>query len=442
MQAVPAYVLYVRVAGLLVALALTLATPPLPALADQPSPSSAPTVSPPPKPPPSSPPSPSPSPTASPGATPEPTPSVAPEVEAIDATVADRMRRTIAATSLAERIDAQRRLAEAEREFLVREIARIREERAGTARRLADLRQQLAEKRAVLDRLMEETYKSSRVSPLEALLRRVSIVDALIHVDDLARLSVKQRDTTLELREIERRLALEHDAAQRREADLLDLQASVAAKDASLRKLASWADALVRAAESGAASDARIEVLRELADEVAREHEATERVIAEIAQRAGGALPSPGRWTWPLNGVVTQEFGPSALTLEPPMTYRGVAYPHFHDGIDIAAALGAPVRAVARGRVAFVGHLGGAMVVIVAHQDGLISLYGHLDDAALRPAARVGDTVEAGQTIGAVGLTGLTTGPHLHLSLRKGTEPLDPRGVLGTPPTSLPSSRP
>jgi murein DD-endopeptidase MepM/ murein hydrolase activator NlpD len=128
---------------------------------------------------------------------------------------------------------------------------------------------------------------------------------------------------------------------------------------------------------------------------------------------------------------VSQEFGPTALALEPPLTYRGVSYPHFHDGVDVAGSLGAPVRAVARGRVAFVGHLpGGAMVVIVAHDGGLISLYGHLDDTVLRPSVRAGDTVEAGQRIGSIGMTGLTTGPHLHFSLRKGTEPIDPRTHL------------
>lgn len=351
-----------------------------------------------------------------------------PEVEAVDAAVAEQMRRAIAATSLAERIDAQRRLAVAERDLLLREIDRIREQQAAAAKREADLARELAEDRAQLQRLVEETYKASRVSTLEALLRRGSLLDALVHVDDLARLTAKQRETVERLREGERRLAGERAAMERQAGDIVTLQASVAAKDAQLRKLGAWAGGLVA---RGGASNAEIDLLRELADAVAREHEETERLIAEIAKRAGEILPSLDRWTWPLDGPITQEFGPSALVLEPPMTYRGVAYPHFHDGIDIAAALGSPVRAVARGRVAFVGHLaGGAMVVIVAHADGLISLYGHLDDAVLRPPVRAGDTVEAGQTLGTVGMTGLTTGPHLHFSLHRITEPVDPRSVL------------
>ncbi len=69
-------------------------------------------------------------------------------------------------------------------------------------------------------------------------------------------------------------------------------------------------------------------------------------------------------------------------------------------------------------------------MVILAHDGGLLSLYGHLDDTVLRPTVRMGDVVEAGQRIGLVGMTGLTTGPHLHFGLRSGTEPVDPRTRL------------
>lgn len=443
MRALATYVLSVHIVPLVVAaaLALTLLSTPIAAVAESPSPPPTPSGSPPPPKP--SPPlarSPSPSPSSSPSPalsqtpTPEPSPSVAPEVEAVDAALAGQMRRVIAAASLAERIEAQRRLAAAERDVLVREIARIQAEHAAAAQRAAELQRQLVEKRAQLDRLMEETYRTSRITPLEALLRRGSVVDLLIHVDDLARLSAKQREVVDELRDVERRVAEEREALARKESDIGGLMEAVAAKDATLGRLAAWAEALLAAAERGAASDARIELLRELADAAAREHEATERVIADIAQRAGETPPSLDRWTWPLAGLVTQEFGPTSFALEPPLAYRGVTYPHFHDGVDIAAPVGAAVHAVARGRVAFVGHLGGgAMAVIVAHAEGLISLYGHLDDTVFRPTVRAGDTVEAGQRIGSVGLTGLTTGPHLHFSLRRGTEPVDPRGVLGSP---------
>jgi len=419
----------VRVVALLAISLFALGWAPAVAVAGSPSPS--PPASPPPTP--SGSPTAAPSPSRAASPTPSPSPSVAPEIDAADARVADEMRRVIAAASLAERIDAQRRLATAERDVLVRESARIREAQAATAARAAELQVRLAEKRATLERILEEAYRSSRVSPLEALLRRGSIVDVLVHVEDLAKLSAKQREVIDQLRDIERDIAEEQGALARQESDLTRLSEAVTAKDATLARLGARAEALAAATQRGAAavSDAEIDLLRDLADQAAREHEEADRLIAEIAQRAGVALPALDRWAWPATGPVSQEFGPSVLVFEPPLGYRGVAYAHFHDGIDIATALGAPVRAVARGRVAFVGHLAdGAMVAIVAHEGGLVSLYAHLDDAVARPTVHVGDVVEAGERIGSVGLTGLTTGPHLHFSLRRGTEPLDPRSRL------------
>jgi murein DD-endopeptidase MepM/ murein hydrolase activator NlpD len=72
------------------------------------------------------------------------------------------------------------------------------------------------------------------------------------------------------------------------------------------------------------------------------------------------------------------------------------------------------------------------MVVIVAHAGGLVSVYAHLDDTFARPQVRIGDTVRAGQVIGFVGLTGITTGPHLHFAVLRGGQPIDPLSLLAS----------
>jgi murein DD-endopeptidase MepM/ murein hydrolase activator NlpD len=131
---------------------------------------------------------------------------------------------------------------------------------------------------------------------------------------------------------------------------------------------------------------------------------------------------------WPLQGNITQWFGPTSLTLEPPLVYQGKYYAHFHAGIDIAAPLGTPVRAISTGQVVFAGRdSSGAVVVEIEHLPNVISLYGHLQDP---PAVKVGEVVVTGEVVGAVGLTGNTTGPHLHFAIYDAGFPIDPMAVL------------
>lgn len=350
---------------------------------------------------------------------------------------ADLMRRVIAATSLLERIEAQRRLAAAEREFLLGRIDHTRTQLEQRVLQVAAVRARADERRAVLERLLRQTYRVSRTSPLEVLLTRGSVVDVVVHIDALEALSEQEREVLVELRTLERDLERERVEMERQEEELRGLIDAVAVKDAALEKLSARAERLAAAAARGAraVSETEIALLREMAEANAEESRATTELIAEVARRAGVELPSTDQWTWPLDGRVTQEFGPSTLVLEPPRTYKGATYPHFHDGLDIAGPLGTPVRAAARGRVAFVGHIaGGAMVVVIAHEDGHVTLYGHLDDTTAPPPVRAGDVVEAGERIGAVGLTGVTTGPHLHFIVSFADEPIDPRVVLPTAP--------
>jgi hypothetical protein len=131
---------------------------------------------------------------------------------------------------------------------------------------------------------------------------------------------------------------------------------------------------------------------------------------------------------WPLDGKITQGFGPTSLALEPPLVYEGKYYPHFHPSIDIASPIGTPVRAMAAGQVVFAGRdSSSAVVVEIEHLPNVISLYGHLEDP---PAVKVGETVVTGQVLGDVGVTGITTGPHLHFGIYEAGVPVDPLTVL------------
>ena len=108
----------------------------------------------------------------------------------------------------------------------------------------------------------------------------------------------------------------------------------------------------------------------------------------------------------------------------------GGASMSLHNGLDLAAPVGTPVLACGAGRVVMAEErlLTGNSVVL-EHLPGVYSLYYHLSQLAVRE----GQDVEAGQRIGAVGMTGLATGPHLHWEMRVNGQPVDPRGFLERP---------
>jgi murein DD-endopeptidase MepM/ murein hydrolase activator NlpD len=99
----------------------------------------------------------------------------------------------------------------------------------------------------------------------------------------------------------------------------------------------------------------------------------------------------------------------------------------FHPGLDFRGPLGAPIYAAARGVVSFVGQRSGyGNCVEVTHGSGLVTRYAHM--SAFR--SHVGQQVIAGQTIGAIGSTGRSTGPHLHFEVRINNRPTNPRPFL------------
>lgn len=175
-----------------------------------------------------------------------------------------------------------------------------------------------------------------------------------------------------------------------------------------------------------AATREAAEQMRTLRVELNEQHVALEAHAVALAPYAVIAPPN-GAWMVPVQGELTQEFGPTGFWFEPAREYQGVYYPHFHEGIDIATAMYSPVVAAAPGRVVWVGHLpDGAMVVLIAHVGGLVSLYAHLDDGIAPPRVAAGDEVRQGQIIGAIGMTGMTTGPHVHFVVWRNGELIDP----------------
>jgi len=103
---------------------------------------------------------------------------------------------------------------------------------------------------------------------------------------------------------------------------------------------------------------------------------------------------------------------------------------HGHAGVDLVAPTGTPVNAAAQGVVSFVGfdRRGYGRYVVIKHRYDSETIYGHLSSTV--SDLRVGTAVNAGQRIGAVGSTGMATGPHLHFELRRHGRSVDPMPLL------------
>jgi murein DD-endopeptidase MepM/ murein hydrolase activator NlpD len=131
---------------------------------------------------------------------------------------------------------------------------------------------------------------------------------------------------------------------------------------------------------------------------------------------------------------VTQGFGPTDFSLEPPLTFNGTFYPHFHTGLDLGAPLDTPIHAAADGVVLLAAAsvdqtgklVGYGNYVVVAHPDGFVTLYGHLDSIAVK----AGQVVHQGEIVGQEGSTGWSTGPHVHFEIRHDGQFLDPAPFL------------
>ena len=122
-------------------------------------------------------------------------------------------------------------------------------------------------------------------------------------------------------------------------------------------------------------------------------------------------------YRFPLDsGILTSPFG------KRPSPFSGK--PSYHPGIDLAAPTGSPVYACAPGKVTAVlfSNVYGNHIII-KHNDGNESLYGHLS----KTIATLNQIVKAGTLIGEVGSTGMSTGPHLHFEIRKSGVPTDPQ---------------
>ena len=308
-------------------------------------------------------------------------------------------------------------------------------------------RDKLEERKKLLASRLRDAYDTDRTSLLETFLSGDSFTDMLSQVGYYLDIGEQDRNLAEQISHDQEVLQLIHEqldstrratddlrrqtASKRKElnSQLAELREAQAALKELERKtaqvLASQRASYARLARNKAALKAAVArsaaAQKQLAAKISK-------IIAEQARK--GRIPSQynGQLRWPMNGTVSQEYGCTGFSWEPPYG----SCPHFHQGIDLVAPYGTGVRAAGDGVVAYIGwnYADGAdpaWIVIIAHSTGLETWYAHMQ---ARYPVRQGQRVKAGQLIGYEGNTGHSTGAHLHWAVRLNGTFVNPRLFL------------
>lgn len=159
----------------------------------------------------------------------------------------------------------------------------------------------------------------------------------------------------------------------------------------------------------------------EAIEELERNSRELEQMIRRVQSGNSSGRVGTGVYTWPAPGYsnITSPYG---MRFHPILKER-----RLHTGIDIGAPNNANIVAADDGTVILSGWNGGyGQTIIIDHGNGMSTLYAH--QSAL--IAKVGDNVSKGETVGKVGSTGWSTGPHLHFEVRVNGTPTDPTAYL------------
>ena len=302
----------------------------------------------------------------------------------------------------------------------------------------------LGQRKALLADRVRQAYEAQRTSLLEVLLSGASFTDMLAAIssqldaaeqdqalaaqitqDRATLLSLHQtlqatRDSTSQLRQ---QVGVQKQQLDARIASLNSAQAKLT----GLEQAAKAALSDQRAQYAKAAAD-KVKLAKALAAAAVARKKLQDKINALVAQQYNlGHIPSVynGTLIWPMVGAITQPFGCTGFSWEPPTG----SCAHYHNGIDIVAPYGTPVRAAGPGRVVYVGwnYADGAnpaWIVIIAHSAKLVTWYAHLQP---KYPVRTGDIVNQGQIIGYEGNTGHSTGAHLHWIVSFGGVAMNPR---------------
>lgn len=288
--------------------------------------------------------------------------------------------------------------------------------------------QSLGSARARLAQRLRSIYKFGPARELEVLLSQQSFAQLLARWDFLLMVAEQDRQLVEEIRERKEEVETLETRLQGHMKQIERTTSQTKAENQRLARLreqrAGQVQSIQTQRQNYEAAAAELErsarALQSLLTQLERKRKSREAQRQTPAPYSGEFARGQGSLDWPVRGDLVGRFGPET-------------HPRFgttinNNGIDISAALGTPVRAVAGGTVEYTSDdfASYGPIVIVNHGDGYRTLYAHLSDILVS----TGQTISAGQIVGRVGDTGSLKGPILHFEVRRGDSALNPQEWL------------
>ena len=308
----------------------------------------------------------------------------------------------------------EKALLDRQNDKLRSEISLLQQQSDETQARITELTQKEQEQYELFCRQVREEEERGTVSYWSVLFKASSFTDLLARMDFVNEVMDYDRQVISDLQTTRRQLTEDKAALEQQKSEMESSQTK-------LQQQVDAASTLIREYEETEAGH------QAMLDEAAEDEARIQALIRQ--QQSGGSSGGSGSsgsnsgvdgYIWPTNNtrVVTSPYG------ERWCPFHGY---ESHNGADIGAARGSAVLAAKSGRVIQAGWNGGyGISVMIAHDDGITTLYGHMDGCSVS----VGQTVSQGETIGICGNTGNSSGAHIHYTMYKNGGTIDPLPYL------------
>ena len=321
-----------------------------------------------------------------------------------------------ALTAQLRKINANLQNAQSAVNNLDAEIATTEEQIAFTEMEIENKQRDYDGRLALFNRRLKEMYQYGDMNYISVLLQSASLSDFLTRFEYLKYIATNDQNLLKEVQALQAELDAQH-------VSLLDMKESLEEKRvAQVTKTQELSIASQEQKKVVNAINADVNATFAMLEEMEAEAESLNNEIKRLqaAQNSGNtAAPSAYVWPCPSSKKITSKYG---YRIHPIQGTRKL-----HTGMDIGAKTGTPIVAAASGTVIMAKYYGGyGNCIIVDHGGGMSTLYAHMSAFV----AKNGDYVAQGQTIGKVGSTGNSTGPHLHFEVRVNGSTTDPAAYV------------